>query len=94
MSKLDDSIASLTTEVANNTAVEKSALTLINGFAAQLAAAIAAALAAGASATELQSLTDLQTTLAANDTELAAAVAANQAPAAPAPPPPPPPPGA
>ena len=82
MAALDDKIAALQTEVANNTTVEKSALALINGFAAQLAAAVAAAQAAGATTAQLQAITDLQTTLASNDTELASAVAANT-PAAP-----------
>lgn len=80
LSQLDDKIAELTTEVANDSTVIASAVTLINGFAAQLAAAIAAALAAGATATQLQSLTDLKTTLLANDDALAAAVAANTPP--------------
>lgn len=87
MSALDDKIAALQAEVAKNTSIEKSALALIQGFGAQLAAAVAAALAAGASAAQLQSLTDLQTSLATNDDELAAAVAANTVPAPPPPPP-------
>lgn len=76
MAALDDKIAALQAEVANNTTVEKSALALIQGFAAQLAAAVAAAQAAGATAAQLQSITDLQTTLTANDAELANAVQA------------------
>lgn len=80
MAALDDKISALQTEVTNNTTVIGSAETLINGFAAQLAAAIAAALAAGATDAQLQSLTDLNTTLTANDTALAAAVAANTPP--------------
>ena len=80
---LQDDIAALKTEVANNTAVEQSASTLIKGFAAQLAAAVAAAQAAGATPDQLQALTDLNTTLTANDADLAAAVAANATPAAP-----------
>ncbi len=64
MSKqLDD----LTAEVARNTTVEKSALALIQGFAAALAAA-------GTDPVKLQALRD---SLAANDDELAAAVEAN-----------------
>mgnify|MGYP001614089774 CR=1 FL=1 len=77
MSALDDKITALQAEVAKNTTVEKSALALIQGFAAQLAAAVQAALAAGATRAQLQSLTDLQTTITANDDELAAAVLAN-----------------
>lgn len=58
---------SLTSEVTNETTVEKSALALINGFAAKLAAA-------GTDPAKLQALHD---SLKANDDELAAAVAAN-----------------
>lgn len=61
--ELDD----LTAEVSNNTTVEKSALALIQGFAAQLAAA-------GTDPVKLKALHD---SLKANDDELAAAVAAN-----------------
>ncbi len=65
-------ILSLTAEVERNTTVEKSALALIQGFAAQLAAA-------GTDPVKLQALQD---TLKTNDDELAAAVVANT-PAAP-----------
>ncbi len=77
MSVLDDKITALTASVAAENTVIDSAVTLINGFSATLAAAIAAALAAGATPTELQSLTDLQTGVDAKATALAAAVAAN-----------------
>lgn len=77
MAALDDKITALQAEVANNTTVEKSALVLIQGFAARLDAAVAAAQAAGASPAQLQSLTDLSTSLKSNDDELAAAVTAN-----------------
>lgn len=80
MAALDDQITALTKEVANNTTVEASALTLISGLKAQLAAALAAAAAAGATPAQLASLTSLQTSLAANDTALAAAVGANTIP--------------
>jgi hypothetical protein len=63
MAAIDD----LTAEVTRNTTVEGSALALIQGFAAQLAAA-------GTDPVKLQAL---QTTLKANDDQLAAAVAAN-----------------
>lgn len=76
MSLLDDKLAALQLEVANNTSVEKSALALIQGFGAQLQAAVEAALAQGATPAQLQSITDFQSTLAANDSELAAAVLA------------------
>lgn len=60
-------LTGLTAEVARNTTVEGSALALIQGFAAQLAAA-------GTDPVKLQALQD---TLKANDDSLAAAVAAN-----------------
>lgn len=60
-------LTALTAEVERNTSVEKSALTLIQGFAAQLAAA-------GTDPVKLQALQDQ---LKSNDDELAAAVAAN-----------------
>lgn len=67
------SLAQLAADVAQNTTVEQSAITLINGFAAQLAAA----------GTDPVALAALQTQLETNNTNLAAAVAANT-PAAPA----------
>lgn len=83
MSKLDDAITALQSQVANDTAVESSAITLINGIAARIQAAVDAALAQGATPAELQSITDLGTALTTSSTALAAAVAANT----PAPPP-------
>lgn len=77
MSKLDDSITALQAQVANDTAVESSAITLINGIAARVQAAVDAALAAGATPAQLQSLTDLGTALSTSSAALAAAVAAN-----------------
>ena len=62
MATIDD----LTTEVARNTTVIGSALTLIQGIEAQLAAA----------GTDPVKLAALQTTLKTNDDALAAAVAA------------------
>ncbi len=67
----------LTAQVAANTDVVKSALTLIQGFSAKLDAAVAAALAAGATPAVLKSLTDLSAILKGSDDELAGAVAAN-----------------
>lgn len=84
MAALDDQITALTAQVSKNTDVEKSALALIQGFAAQLATAVAAAAAAGATPTQLSALNALGSTIKANDDELAAAVAANTA-AAPTP---------
>jgi hypothetical protein len=77
MSALDDQITALTTEVENETNVEKSALTLIQGIGAQISAAVAAATAAGATPAQLAAIKAVQTTLAANDSELSAAVVAN-----------------
>jgi hypothetical protein len=70
MAAIDD----LAAKVARNTSVTGSALALIQGFAAQLAAA-------GTDPTKLKALGD---TLTANDDALAAAVAANTPAAAPA----------
>ena len=81
MAALDDEITQLTAQVANDTTVEGSAVTLIDGFAAQLAAAVAAAAAAGATPAQLASLQALGTALTNNNTSLAAAVAANTTPA-------------
>jgi hypothetical protein len=72
-------LTNLTAAVAAETAADQAALTLINGFAAQLAAAVAAATAAGATAEQLQTFATLNTELQANATALAAAVAANTA---------------
>lgn len=80
---LDKQIADLQTEVTNETAVEQAALKLIQGIPALIAAAIASAQAAGATTAQLQAISDLQDKLAANDSELSAAVTANT-PAAPA----------
>lgn len=77
MSQLDDQIASLKAEVANNTNVEKGAVALLTGIPAMIATAVQKALAAGATPEQLQAITDVGTTLLANDTELAGAVAAN-----------------
>ena len=74
---LDTTIAALTAQVTANTTVEGSAVTLINGIAAQIAAAVAAAQAAGATPTELSEPTTLQTNLTASAAALSAAITAN-----------------
>lgn len=79
---LSAEITTLQAQVANDTAVETSALTLIDGIQAQIAAAVAAATAAGATQAQLAQLASLSAQLATNNTALAAAVAANT-PAAP-----------
>lgn len=83
MSQLDDAITALQAEVTQETTVEKSALALIQGIPAMIESAITAALAAGATPAQLQAITDVAATINANDTELAAAVAAGT-PSAPA----------
>lgn len=65
-------LSALQNEVANNTTVEASAITLIQGLAAQITAA----------GTDPAKLAAIVTQLSTNDTQLAAAVAANT-PAAP-----------
>ncbi len=79
---LDTQIAEIQKSVTSLTTTVGSATALISGFSAQLGAAISAAQAAGATPAELQSLTDLKTSIDANTTSLAAAVAANATPVA------------
>lgn len=74
---LADNITQLQADVAQLTTVDASAEALINGFAAQLVAAVAAAQAAGASPAQLQALTDLSTAIETQSSGLAAAVSAN-----------------
>jgi hypothetical protein len=73
---LDQQIADLAAEVTNATTVKDSVLTLIQGIPALIAAAVAKATAAGATPAQLQAISDLQATLASNDTVMAAAVVA------------------
>jgi len=70
--KIMADLSALEAEVTNNTTVEQSAITLLQGLKSQLDAA-------GTDAVKLKALSDQ---LGANDTALAAAVAANT-PAAP-----------
>ena len=72
-----DQITDLTAKVTKATTVEKSAEVLINGFQAALTAAIAAAVANGATADQLQPLTDLGTEMDTESDALQAAVVAN-----------------
>lgn len=74
---VDTAIADLTTRVQADTDATNSATTMINGFAAQLAAAVAAAQAQGATPAQLQSFTDLGTSIQTNADKLSAAVVAN-----------------
>jgi hypothetical protein len=73
-------IDQLTAQVTNATTVEESAVTLINGIGARVDAAVAAALANGATAEQLQPVSDLSTALQTESDALAAAVAANPPP--------------
>jgi len=66
---LQDAITTLQADVTAENSVIDSAVTLINGFAAQLAAAVAAATAAGATSVQLQALTDLGTSISAKQAE-------------------------
>ena len=70
---LSDDVATIQSTIG----VMQSATALINSFATKLQAAVDAALENGATAAELQPLTDLQSTLEAEKTNLANAVAAN-----------------
>ena len=67
----------LTAKVTANTAVDQSALTLIQGITARIDAAIAAAQANGATPEVLAKLVALSTELGSSSDALAAAVAAN-----------------
>jgi hypothetical protein len=78
-------IASLTAAVQAEQTVTQSAVTLINGFAAKLDAAVAAASAAGATPAQLTALSTLSSEIASSSTALAAAVSANTPPPPPAP---------
>lgn len=73
-------LAALETEVAEATTVMASAVTLINGFAARVQAAVDAALANGATADELAPVQAEIDALNASGEALAAAVLANTEP--------------
>ena len=72
-----EQIAALTAEVNKAVTVEKSAKALIDGFNDRLKSAVDAALANGATAEELQPLTDLGTALDGASDDLATSVTAN-----------------
>jgi len=78
MTALDTAVAQLQAEVTAETAVEQSAITLINGIAAQIAAAIAAA-----QGDDTQAVANVQAAVASMQSSsqgLAAAVASQTAP--------------
>lgn len=83
MAALDDKITQLQADVAAEGTVVDSAVTLIQGFPALIAAAVAAAQAAGATDAQLQSFADLSTAIEAKTKVLADAVSAGT-PVAPA----------
>jgi len=74
---VDAAIANLTTQVEAETSVNASAITLINGFPAMIAAAVAAAQAAGATPAQLAAFDALGSSIQANADSLAAAVTTN-----------------
>lgn len=76
---MNEVIANLAAEVANDVTVMASATTLINGFAARQQAAIDAALANGATAEQLAPVQAEVDALKAGSADLSAAVAANTA---------------
>ena len=73
---VQEALDTLTAQVTQETTVNQSAITLINGFPALIAAAVAAAQAAGATPAQLAAFDTLSTTITQNATDLAAAVTA------------------
>jgi murein L,D-transpeptidase YcbB/YkuD len=72
---LQEALAALQTDVANEDTVIDGAVTLINGFAAQIQAAVQAALAAGAPKETLAAFSTLADEVNSKASALAAAVA-------------------
>lgn len=72
----------LAAQVTQNTTIEGSAVQLINGIAQRITDAVNAAIAGGATAADLQPVTDEIAALKASSDALSAAIAANT-PAAP-----------
>lgn len=81
MTALDDQITQLQQDVANETSVTQSAVTMINGIAQQIQDAVQQALSQGATQDQLQALTDLGTAISNQSTALAQAVQQNTPPA-------------
>jgi len=77
MSKLDDAIAQLQQQVEQETTVEQSAKTFIDGVPTLIQNAVQQALAAGATQQQLQALTDLGTKIQASSQTLAQSVTTN-----------------
>jgi hypothetical protein len=74
---LDSAIGALTTEVTNATTVEDSAIVFANGVPGLITAAVNKAVAAGATAAQLQAITDLAAALKAKSSQVADAITAN-----------------
>ncbi len=72
-----DLLADLQAQVTATTEIEASAVTLINGIAARVQAAVDAAIANGATAEQLKPVQGEVDSLSASNAALAAAVAAN-----------------
>lgn len=72
-----EQIAALIAELNAIEGVDDSAIAFVNGFAAAVAAAVQAAIANGATAEQLQPVSDLGTAAKAKSDALAAALAAN-----------------
>jgi hypothetical protein len=85
MSQMDEAVKKLTDDVAATRTAVDSAVVFANGVPKLIADAIAAAQAAGATPEQLQAITDAQTALEQQASDLGAAILANtpQAPAAP-----------
>jgi hypothetical protein len=77
MATASEQIAALTAQVNRATTVEKSAQSLIEGIQSRIDNAVAAAIANGATAEQLQPVSDLGTALDSESDALAAAVTAN-----------------
>lgn len=67
----------LTTQVTNTTTVEQSAVTFLDGLQALIDAAVAAALESGATAEQLQPISDLSNAMQTQSDALAAAIIAH-----------------
>lgn len=81
ITNIDTGLATLQTDVNNNSDVEASAITLLQGLSRQLAAALALAQQAGGTPQQLAGFQQLHTALTSKSSELAQAVA-NNTPAA------------
>jgi hypothetical protein len=77
MNALDQALTNLANQAKVNTDAEDSATIVLNKVPQMIADAVAKALAAGATAAQLQAISDLGTALAAHAAPLASAVAAN-----------------